>query len=128
MDCNSKCIQCFYKIKSSYILTITWNYWIDWFKRFIDVSVELGAKSIGSHLGILTAKDNSDLKLREERVSQNIECWHIIGAYAKKKNLEFISWEPMSISREQGETISQTEIINHKLNQNAPIPFKIFWI
>ena len=42
------------------------NYWIDWFKRFIDVSVELGAKSIGSHLGILTAKDNSDLKLREE--------------------------------------------------------------
>ena len=101
------------------------NYWIDWFKRFIDVSVELGAKSIGSHLGILTAKDNSDLKLREERVSQNIECWHIIGAYAKKKNLEFISWEPMSISREQGETISQTEIINHKLNQNAPIPFKI---
>ncbi len=101
------------------------NYWIDWFKRFIDVSIELGAKSIGSHLGILTARDNSDPSLRNERVNQNIECWHIIGAYAKKKDLEFISWEPMSISREQGETISQTEIINHKLNQNAPIPFKI---
>jgi len=101
------------------------NYWIDWFKRFIDVSIELGAKSIGSHLGILTARDNSDPLLRDERVSQNIECWHIIGAYAKKKDLEFISWEPMSISREQGETISQTEIINYKLNKDAPIPFKI---
>jgi hypothetical protein len=28
------------------------KYWINWFKRFIDVGIDLGANHVGSHLGI----------------------------------------------------------------------------
>jgi D-erythrulose 1-phosphate 3-epimerase len=101
------------------------EYWVSWFKRYIDLAIEIGAKSIGSHFGILTEKDDRNPQRRRERVEQNIECWHEIARYAKKKCIEFISWEPMSISREQGHTIYETWELNKKLNENSPIPFKI---
>jgi sugar phosphate isomerase/epimerase len=101
------------------------EYWVDWFKRYIDLAADIGAKAIGSHLGILTEKDDSDASRREEREEQNIECWHRIAQYAKKKGMDFITWEPMSISREYGHTIFETEILNQKLNKSSPLPFKI---
>ena len=101
------------------------EYWVSWFKRYIDLAIEIGAISIGSHPGILTEKDDKDPQRRRERVEQNIECWHEIARYAKKKCIEFISWEPMSISREQGHTIHEARELNKKLNDNSPIPFKI---
>jgi len=101
------------------------NYWVDWFKRYIDLAVEIGASSIGSHPGIFTMKDDVDPIRRIERRSQNIENWHIVGLHAKKRGLEYISWEPMSVSREQGETIEEAKKLQKDLNKNAPIPFKI---
>ena len=101
------------------------SFWIDWFKRFIDISVELGSNNVGSHFGILTAKDNNDTQRREERVKENIENWHTIGRYAKEKGLSYLSWEPMSISREQGETIEKCKDLHAQVNNNASIPFKM---
>jgi sugar phosphate isomerase/epimerase len=101
------------------------DYWVQWFKNYADLSVEIGAKSMGSHFGIFTAKDDNDKKKREERRQQNIECWHEIGAYAKKIGLQFLSWEPMSISREQGETLLECRRLQDDVNRNAPIDFKI---
>ena len=101
------------------------DYWVSWFKRYIDLAIEIGAKNIGSHPGILTEKDDNDLDRRRERVNQNVECWHEIANYAKKKDIDYISWEPMSISREQGHTIAATKELNKKLNENSPLPFKI---
>ena len=34
------------------------NHWIKYFKHFIDLSLDLGAKYVGSHLGILSYDDN----------------------------------------------------------------------
>lgn len=101
------------------------DYWVQWFKNYADISVAIGAKSMGSHFGIFTAKDDNDKKRREERRKQNIEGWHEIGAYAKKIGLEFLSWEPMSISREQGETLAECRRLQDDVNKNAPIDFKI---
>lgn len=101
------------------------NYWIEWFKRYIDLAVYLDCDNIGSHFGIFTAKDNNDPNRRAERRSQNIESWHEVGKYAKRKGLDFISWEPMSISREQGETLEECEKLQKDVNHNSPIPFKI---
>lgn len=101
------------------------DYWVKWFKKYADISVAIGAKSMGSHFGIFTAKDNNDKKKREERRRQNIEAWHEIGVYAKKIGLEFLSWEPMSISREQGETLAECRRLHNDVNHNAPIDFKI---
>lgn len=101
------------------------EHWVKWFKRFVDITLDLGASAMGSHFGIFTHYDNSDSILRFERRTQNIECWHEIGKYAIDKGLEYLSWEPMSISREQGETISEALKLQKDVNNNAPIPFKV---
>ena len=101
------------------------SYWVDWFKRFVDLSVDLGARSMGSHFGIFTHRDNSDPERRALRRAQNIEGWHQIGEYAQQKGLEFLSWEPMSISREQAETLVEARRLQDDVNRGAPIPFKV---
>ena len=100
-------------------------HWIEWFKKFIDLTIALGASSMGSLFGIFTAKDDNDLKVREKRRQQNIDGWHHVGEYAAKKGLSFLSWEPMSISREQGETIKECARLNVDVNNGSPIPFKL---
>lgn len=99
------------------------DHWIDWFKRLVDISVELGANSMGSHFGIFTHKDDRDPEVRKLRRRQNIEGWHRIGEYAEKKGLKYLTWEPMSITREQGETIEEAKILQDLVNQGAPIKF-----
>jgi len=101
------------------------HYWVNWFKKFIDLTIDLGATSMGSHFGIFTARDDSSKNFREKRRQQNIESWHYVGEYAAKKGLKFITWEPMSISREQGETIAECKRLQADVNNGAPIPFKL---
>ena len=100
-------------------------YWIDWFKRFSDLARELGTTRIGSHPGIFTMEDDRCPLKREARRRENIENWHVVAEYAKGIGIEEIFWEPMSISREQGETISECRRLQHDLNINSPLPFKI---
>ena len=99
------------------------RHWVGWFKRFVDQTADLGAKAMGSHFGIFTTCDNGDQKIRALRRRQNIEGWHEIGAYAKERGLEYLSWEPMSIGREQGETIAEARCLQDDVNSGAPIPF-----
>jgi len=101
------------------------RHWITWFKKFVDLSIDLGSKSMGSHFGIFTHLDNNNSKQRNIRRQQNIDGWHEVANYAKDKGLEFISWEPMSISREQGETISEARRLHNDVNLDSPLPFKI---
>lgn len=101
------------------------RHWVKWFKRFIDQTVDLGAQAMGSHFGIFTLRENGNKELRALRRRQNIEAWHEIGGYAKEKGLEYLSWEPMSISREQGETIAEARRLQDDVNMGAPIPFKM---
>ncbi len=101
------------------------EHWIGWFQRFVDLSVDLGARSMGSHFGIFTRKDDRDPARRAERRAQNIEGWHRIADYAMAKGLEFLSWEPMSITREQGETLAACRSLQDDVSAGAPLPFRI---
>jgi hypothetical protein len=99
------------------------QYWIQWFKRFADISKRLGAVSMGSHFAILSV---NDLKNRKEEMTQKvISGWHEIAKYAKEKGLQYLTWEPMSIPREFGENIKNTKELHERLNHNAPLPFKL---
>ena len=100
-------------------------YWVDWFKRFVDLTIALGAPVMGSHFGIFTMLDDREESRRTERRTQNRAGWHEIAAYAKKQGIEKILWEPMSISREQGQTIAECRRLQIDVNKNAPLPFKI---
>ena len=101
------------------------QHWISWFKKFVDLSVDLGCTSMGSHFGIFTQRDNNDPIIRQQRRQQNIDGWHEIAHYAKERGLKFLTWEPMSISREQGETLIETHLLQKDVNNGAPLPFKL---
>ncbi|MFC1478494.1 sugar phosphate isomerase/epimerase family protein [Candidatus Margulisiibacteriota bacterium] len=101
------------------------DYWVNWFCGFVDISAELGAESMGSHFGILTVRDNKDPEIKKNRIIQNIEGWHRIAAYAASKGLKYLAWEPMSISREMGETIAETRKIHQEVNKNIALPMKL---
>jgi sugar phosphate isomerase/epimerase len=101
------------------------RHWVKWFHRFIDLSVDLGAESMGSHFGIFTHADNADQKRREVRRRQNIEHWHQVAEYARDMGLKEITWEPMSINREQGETLEEARRLQDDVNTGAPLPFRL---
>ena len=100
-------------------------HWIAWFKKFVDLSVDVGAKMMGSHFGIFTAKDDNDLVRRAKRRAENIAAWHEVAEYARYRGLEMLTWEPMSISREQGETLNEARLLQLDVNIGAPLPFGI---
>ncbi len=91
------------------------KFWLDWFKNFINISSDLGSNYVGSHLGILSYTDNKDRdKILKKRVINN---WLKLNEYSYKKNMPTLIWEPMSISREFGETISECKKIQKLLNK-----------
>lgn len=101
------------------------NYWIEWFKKFAEITVELESKTMGSHFGILTIDEYFDKKKFIERKKNNIENWHKVADYAKTIGIETILWEPMSVGREYGETIEKCKELQTEINYNSPLPFKI---
>ena len=70
-------------------------------------------------------RDDQDPVLRKERRAQNIEGWHEVARYARAKGLRRILWEPMSISREQGETIEACRHLQDDVNKDAPLSIGI---
>lgn len=100
-------------------------HWVSWFKRFVDMAVDLGATSLGSHFGILTAQDCQDPVKRNERQQQTIACWHEVAHYAKTQGLQYLTWEPMSIKREYGETLAATAQLQKAVNTDTPLPFYV---
>ena len=78
-----------------------------------------------SHFGIFTFYDDRNPEIRAKRLKQNIACWHEVADYASKLGIEKIIWEPMSVSREQGETIKRCRDLQNEVNKNAPLPFEI---
>jgi len=82
--------------------------WLEWFKRFFDLSRNLGAEGAGSHFGILTVRDNADPAVRARRVQQGVDAWRELSEYGASIGLRYLIFEPMSIPRELAETIPAT--------------------
>ncbi|MBF0104013.1 MAG: sugar phosphate isomerase/epimerase [Deltaproteobacteria bacterium] len=118
-----------YKIKTTHTFTSPrWNYfanpdagqrdyWLWWFKRYASISQRLGAKSTGCLLGVYSVRDYAER--RDYIFNEVIRGWHELAAHARQIGLECVTWEPMSIPREMGETIQETKKIMAALNQNT---------
>ena len=91
----------------------------------MDISVALGARSMGSHFGILSVTDLQNSKRKNFLTQEAIHGWHEIAEYAARRGLEYLTWEPMSIPREFGETIRRAETLHRRLNTKAPLPIRL---
>ena len=95
------------------------DFWLDWYRRFIDVVARLGASSVGGHLSILSIKDDSDEESRRNRLDHIMKCWIELSHYAADRGIACMIWEPMSISREFGETLESAQQIQDRFDAAA---------
>ncbi|WP_139997877.1 sugar phosphate isomerase/epimerase family protein [Paenibacillus paridis] len=99
--------------------------WLNWFKRFANISVQMGARTTGSHFGILTFADYDDVRRREFIIEEGIKNWQELSWYCKELGMEYLNFEPMSIPREMANTVEDTKELLARLNDGAGIPFKV---
>jgi hypothetical protein len=99
------------------------RYYVDWFKTFADITADLGGTSVGTQFAIFTYRDYDDAIRREELIRIAIDCWAEVAEHAKAAGLSYIFWEPMSVGREFGETITTCLALQGRLTAaNMAVP------
>lgn len=91
------------------------RYYIDWFKTFADITADLGGTSVGTQFAIFTYADFDDPTRRENLIQIAIDAWAEVAEHAKAAGLSYVFWEPMSVGREFGETITAALALQTRL-------------
>lgn len=101
------------------------QYYVDWFKGMADIAGDLGAPAIGTQFGIFTFKDYDDSARRDELMKIALDCWRDVADHARKRGLTWLFWEPMSVGRELGHTLKDTQALQDWIDAaRLPIPLK----
>ena len=98
------------------------DYWMRWFKKFTKYAVQLGASKVGSHIGIMSIQDN--LKSRRTFQERCTDLWRELAIYAGENGIKELTWEHMSIEREQGHNRKDIDFLINQL-KNTKIPIKL---
>lgn len=99
------------------------RYYIDWFKTFADITADLGGTSVGTQFAIFTYQDFDDPIRRENLIQIAIDAWAEVAEHAKSAGLSYVFWEPMSVGREFGETITAAMALQSRLTAaNMAVP------
>jgi sugar phosphate isomerase/epimerase len=101
------------------------QYYVEWFKGMADIAGDLGAPAIGTQFGIFTFKDYDNTTRREELMKIALDCWRQVAEHAKARGLAWLFWEPMSVGRELGHTLKDTQGLQDWIDEaGLPIPLK----
>ena len=101
------------------------QYYVDWFKGMADIAGDLGAPAIGTQFGIFTFKDYDDAARRDELMKIALNCWRDVAEHARARGLTWLFWEPMSVGRELGHTLKDTQALQDWIDAaHLPIPLK----
>ena len=97
--------------------------WLGWFKKFLDIGQKFGAKTLGSHFGILTF--DSFEHNYEFLVEEGVKNWQKLTFYAKELGYESLIFEPMSVPREMAHTIPEAKTLMDRVNANCGVPMRL---
>lgn len=101
------------------------QYYVGWFKGMADIASDLGAPAIGTQFGIFTFKDYDDPRRREELMNLALDCWRDVAEHARSRGLTWLFWEPMSVGRELGHTLDDTQRLQDWIDAaGLPIPLR----
>ena len=96
-----------------------------WFKKLLDIGAALGARSAGSHFGILTVKTNENPEERDYIIEEGVKGWQGLSRYAGELGYRELIFEPMSIPREMAYSIKETKELLKRVNYGSAIPVKL---
>ena len=99
--------------------------WLNWFKRLFGIGARLGAKTGGSHFGILTFDVLNDPEKRKRVTEAGIQNWQALTFYAKEIGYDALIFEPMSVPREFANTVAETRVLMDAVNAHCGVPMKV---
>jgi sugar phosphate isomerase/epimerase len=99
--------------------------WLGWFRSFLETGAQLGAKTLGSHFGILTFRDYDDPSRREYIIEEGVRGWQELSFYAKELGYEALIFEPMSVPREMANTVAETQQLLDRVNARCGVPMRL---
>lgn len=99
--------------------------WYDWFLRFLEMGSAWGAKSLGSHFGILTFAAYDDVSSREYLVEDAVKSWQNLSFAARELGYEYLLFEPMSVAREMANTVAETKELLDRVNDHCGVPMRV---
>lgn len=101
------------------------EYYVAWFKGMADIAADLGAPAIGTQFAIFTFRDYDDPRRREEMMRIALGCWREVAEHARARGLAWLFWEPMSVGRELGHTLKDTQALQDWIDAaDLPIPLR----
>ena len=98
--------------------------WIEWFKQFLIIGSKFGAKTLGSHFGILTFDSYDDKDKREFLIEEAVKGWQELSFFADSLGYESLIFEPMSVPREMGNTVADSIELMDRVNATCGVPLK----
>lgn len=101
------------------------RYYINWFKKFFNMSAKLGCRMGGSHFGSMSFADYNDPGRRLMIIEEAAKGWQELSFYAKELGFEYLLFEPMSVPREMGNTVGECRQMMEMVNANSAIPMKV---
>jgi len=99
--------------------------WIEWFKKFFRMGAKMGAKTGGSHFGIMTFDTYLDEKKREFITEEAIKGWQELSFYAQDLGYDYLIFEPMSVPREMANTVEDSKYLMDRVNENSGAPMRL---
>lgn len=101
------------------------DYYIEWFKGMASIAADLGCPAIGTQFGIFTYKDYDDPERRTALMDAALDGWRQVADHAQRKGLTWLFWEPMSVARELGHTLKETQALQDWIDAaELPIPLR----
>jgi hypothetical protein len=100
-------------------------FWMDWFRSLIVRGSELGAKSLGSHFGIMTFATYDNNEKRRYITERAVKAWQELTFFAQDKGYDCLIFEPMSVPREMACTIEETHGLLEQVNAKCGVPMKL---
>jgi D-erythrulose 1-phosphate 3-epimerase len=100
-------------------------YYVQWFKNFVDIAVDVGCPAIGTQFAILTYHSMDDNARYRQSVETALACWRVVAEHAARRGLSYLFWEPMSVAREFGHTLAATQTLQNQIDAaQLPVPLK----
>ncbi|HOV70135.1 MAG TPA: sugar phosphate isomerase/epimerase [Clostridia bacterium] len=99
--------------------------WLKWFKDFFTIASRLGAKSGGSHFGIMTFDTYNDPAKRAFIIDEAVKLWQELTFFAQDLGFECLIFEPISVEREMANTIEESLELMNRVNENCGVPMRI---
>jgi sugar phosphate isomerase/epimerase len=101
------------------------RFWLDWFKRLLDIGRRLGARNAGAHFGIMTFDTYDNPDKRRFILDEGVKGWQDLSFYARETGYDCLIFEPMSVPREMANTVEETRELLARVNAHCGVPLKV---